>query len=100
MHAMLAALTSIKEMELDKDEAKALSSAAANVARHYDVSASQKSLDWANLVMVAGSLYGSRIFAYRLRRSTERKTKAQAQPAPAAYVPVVTFPGDGTNAVN
>jgi hypothetical protein len=57
---MLAAMMGAPEMLLSKDEANAVAVGLNNVARHYDLSATQKTLDWVNLAMILGSTYGVR----------------------------------------
>ncbi len=57
---------------LDESEAKAFLKAAQNVARHYDVQTTQKTLDWIALIGSIGSIYGTRTFAIMARKSGER----------------------------
>jgi hypothetical protein len=73
VHGMLAGITKTEELMLDHSEAKSLAEATANVARHYDVSVSAKALDWSNLVMALGMVYGTRLVAIRARRGAERR---------------------------
>lgn len=80
IHGMLAAMLSAPEMALDKDESKMLASAISNVSRHYDVEATQKQMDWANLATVCGMVYGTRIFAMRNRARQEATTRQPEQP--------------------
>lgn len=72
-------------MALEKAESEELAKGIASVARHYDVSASAKSVDIANLIMIVGMIYGPRIFAYRTRKSAARKRK-EAENAPGQNV--------------
>ena len=67
IHTILATSTQIPELVLDKDEAHRVAEAIANVSRHYDMGASEKMVDWGNLFLVFGAVYGTRIWAYRLR---------------------------------
>ena len=62
-HAMLAAMVKVPELAIDPAEAQSLAKAAANVARHYDLGASQKTLDWISLGTVIASIYGPRAIA-------------------------------------
>lgn len=81
---MLAGITRVSELEMDKEEAKKLADAAAKVARHYDLAATAKQLDWTNLIMTAGAIYGTRLMAIRLRRMAERSSApAPETPSPA-----------------
>ena len=83
-HAMLAALTKTQELYLSQDEALMLAQASANVARHYDVQMAAKTVDWVNLAMALGNVYGTRLAAIKMRSSVERKERAAtAKPAPA-----------------
>jgi hypothetical protein len=75
IHQMAAAITKVPELMLDKDESKQLAVGIANVARHYDVSASAKSIDIANLVMICAGVYGTRLFAFRNRMRMEAQEK-------------------------
>lgn len=65
---MLAAFLKVPEIGITKEEADKLAKASANVARHYDVSATQKTLDWTNLAMAIAMVYGTRIMAINFRR--------------------------------
>lgn len=82
-HQMLSALTRIPELEINRTQAQALAQSAANVARHYDVSASAKMIDWYNLAQVSALLYGSIFFTVRARRKAEREQNREAAAAPA-----------------
>lgn len=71
-HTMLAALTSVPELELDKSEAEKLGAGIVNVSRHYDIGATQKTIDWTNLIMVVGAVYGTRLAAVRMRKAAQK----------------------------
>lgn len=88
MHGLLAGITKTPEFALDQNEAKELAQAVGNVSRHYDVSASAKTVDIANLIMVCGMVYGSRILAVRARKTNEKKKAASAQNGDG----VISFP--------
>lgn len=60
-HMMLAGITKNAELSLDKQESRMLAEAIDKVNRHYELTASAKAVDWANLVMVAAMIYGPRI---------------------------------------
>lgn len=83
LHMMAAKFTHIDELELSDEEAKRLAEAMARVAALYDVRASEKTLAWMNLAGCVGSIYGTRAFAYSLRKNSEGKKK----PAPAPVIP-------------
>lgn len=76
---MLAAITKTSELALDNDEAKQLATASANVAKHYNMLIDPKTADWANLIMVMGMVYGTRLMAIRMRRTTERRDKPEPE---------------------
>jgi len=102
---MLGAILKAPELEIEKDEAKQLATAAGNVMRHYDVRTTQKALDWAALGVCAGTIYGGRLIALSIRQRRERAERAeQAPPAGAngageptivqsGMGPVTIFPG-------
>lgn len=68
---MLAAIAKVPELELDQSEADALARAVANVARHYNLKASSKAVDWTGLIMCIGTVYGSRAVAIRASRMAD-----------------------------
>lgn len=94
---MLAGITRTSEFALDKAEAKQLAEGISNVSRHYDIAATQKSMDWTNLLMLLGMIYGTRIYAVRARRAAAKKdTPRQASSADNVIIPGVgTFSGAG-----
>lgn len=81
---MFAALTSIKEAEIDKEEADKLAKGIANVARHYNVpGVAQKTKDWIMLMQTLGVIYVPRAIAFNIRRNAE---KPRPVPVPAIAV--------------
>ena len=70
---MLAAAIKEPSLALDPEEAKRLAIAAGNVARHYDLGASQKTLDWMALAVALGSIYGTRAVAIYMNRKEQPK---------------------------
>jgi hypothetical protein len=68
---MLAAITQTPELVLDKDEARKLSDAAAEVARQYAVAFDPRKVAVVNLFATAGFIYGPRIVAWRQRRKNK-----------------------------
>lgn len=122
LHAALAVRTNTPELMIEPDEGKAFMKSAANVMRHYDVRATQKTLDWIAFIGCAGSIYGTRAFAIAARRAGERQAAQDggqviqwpkpvrprpepaqepaqagppAGPAPADFVPSVVGEYDG-----
>jgi hypothetical protein len=77
-HSMLAMWTSSPEMELDEKEAKELSNAIQRVSKFYTQTVDPKKLAWANLIFVAGGIYGTRYAAISNRKSKEKPARAPA----------------------
>lgn len=71
IHALLAGMTQIPEIAIDREQAEVLASAASEVMQHYDFGMNPEQQAWVNLMMVAGSIYGSKVFAYKIRKSQE-----------------------------
>lgn len=86
IHLGLAHLT-IEEMELDREESKQYADALAEVAKHYAVAIDPRKLAIANLLAVAGRIYGPRILAYRLRKSMTEESKPATKKAPTPITP-------------
>ena len=74
-HATMASLVNIREIELSEDEAKKLSEASKEVLKHYPVGLSDKTLAWVNLAVIAGGIYGTRAWAYSVRKQSERRSR-------------------------
>lgn len=103
-HTILASFTKTPELALDKEEAKQVATAVANVSRHYDVQASEKAMDWTNLFMALGMVYGTRLYAIRAKRSQIAASKpTPVKPTASKSAPnenVVEIPGVGKVQVN
>ena len=97
IHLGLAHLLEIRELELEKEEAKALADALSAVARHYDLpDLPQKTVDWINLFIVMGSIYAPRIIAYKSKSHARVTTKeAVAPPASEASASFKPLPLSG-----
>jgi hypothetical protein len=101
---MAGAILDTPELALDDGESKALADAAQKVAAHYDHSMDPKTLAWVNLAMVAGGIYGTRIFAIRARLKKDAAAKGGGaggrvinfQPAPGQ--PGAPGPAAGSSA--
>lgn len=75
-HLMLAALTKVEELKLDKEEAKELGAAIARVNSEFGgVVVSPKTAACVNLAMVGGAVYGTRLIAYSNRMKQEAAAK-------------------------
>jgi hypothetical protein len=74
---MLALLTTIKELELDKSEAQKLNVKIQALSEHYDnlKIVSPKTRATIELILTAGGIYGTRVMAYSMRRGEEKKRK-------------------------
>lgn len=70
---MAASALAVPELALDPVEAKSLAEATAQVAAYYPVSIDHKTLAWANLIMVAGAIYGTRAIAIHTRKKRDRE---------------------------
>lgn len=82
LHLMGAAILNVKELQLDKEEAKNLGDAVARVNSLYDgLILSEKQLAWVNLAMVGGTIYGPRFVAYSQRMKNEKKNTQPKNPA-------------------
>ena len=95
-------MTSIKEINLEEEEARKLATASKEVLKFYPLGMSDKALAWINLGVVATGIYGTRIMAYSLRRETERRARRAAAPAaaaPAGQAPSAS-PGPAARPVN
>lgn len=73
VHSMLAMMTGIGQLELNQQEAGTLAKAVCTVQAYYPTHISAKSLAWANLVMVAGGIYGSRAVAVWAENQAEKQ---------------------------
>lgn len=79
VHLMLASLTKVQELKLDKEEAKELSDAIVRVNDLYGgFVLPEKVMAWVNLGIVGIGVYSPRYFAYSIRVDKERKEKQQA----------------------
>ena len=72
IHTGLSVITKAPEFELTREEAHKIAEAGTRVSRHYNMQATAKSIDIANLAIVLGTAYGSRFMAMRMRREMER----------------------------
>jgi hypothetical protein len=73
VHVMLAEMTKVREFEVDKDECEKLAEAIAGVSKYYVTAFDPKRVAWLNLAVIAGGIYGTRIFAYRNRKELEKR---------------------------
>jgi hypothetical protein len=78
---LLAGMLKAPGLMLTETEARQMAEATANVSRHYNVQATQKTLDWTNLATVLVLTYGTRIMAASKRKKDEAVAAAAAQDA-------------------
>ncbi len=63
IHALAAAATGFDKIAINETEAGQLAKAVNNVQQFYPMHVSAKAMAWTNLIMVAGTVYGSRAVA-------------------------------------
>lgn len=76
-HSLLAKATKTPELELDKTEAETLAKSAMNVMQHYNIKASQKAIDWGNLLLTMVIIYGGKFHAVHARQEASKKAKRE-----------------------
>lgn len=79
IHFGIAAIAHAPDFALDAEEAEKLAKASCNVMRHYDVRTTQKAMDWAQLCIAMGVVYGPRIMMLAARKRERPET---APPSP------------------
>jgi hypothetical protein len=72
IHGLLAGITKIPELELTEPEGKAISKALEDVANAYDFAPSPQTQAIIGLAVTVTSVYGMRIYAYKLRLAEEK----------------------------
>ena len=80
-HEILSTVFRAPELKLDNDSADTLADALKKVNRHYNIKVKQKTLDWYNMIVCCAVVYGPRINAISMRRSSERAAKKRAPEA-------------------
>ena len=75
---MAATVLAQPMLSLDQSEADALAKAIGGVARHYPMKASAQTVDWVNLIMCVGTVYGTRFVAMRASAAQEQSAVVQA----------------------
>jgi hypothetical protein len=75
VHAGVASVTKIPEIEIDKDESKALANGVANVLAEFDIQPDPKAQAIIGLIIAAGSIYGPRMYLYNERMKEQRKAR-------------------------
>ena len=97
VHQMLAFGTGVAELSIEHEEAHSVAAAYVQVARHYPVlQQSEKVLDWGGLLSALGMVYGTRLYAMRMKPRPAKPAQPQAQPKPGSRGSnVVEIPGLG-----
>lgn len=76
-HLLAAKLAHCPELEIDEAEARKLTIALDKLAVHYNVQPTETQKLWANVIGVAGSIYGPKMVAIYARQKKERETRLQ-----------------------
>jgi hypothetical protein len=85
IHSLLAVSLSAPELAWKDEEAKIVAENLVAVSRHYDIQASQKAIDWGNLVVALGTVYSRKVIPFAIRRSREATAARKAAPANAGF---------------
>jgi hypothetical protein len=86
---MGAAFLKVPELELTEGEAKKLGDAAQAVMSYYtDAEIPEEVMLWSNLVMAAGTVYGPRFVAYKIRTARNVTPKIALVQAPENVQPI------------
>jgi len=87
LHLGLSAVLDTQELTLEETEAKRLADAFTEVGKYYAVNFDPKKVAIANLLIVAGGIYGPRFMAWKIRKSLETPEPTPVmsidRPAPA-----------------
>lgn len=76
VHAGIASMTKITELEIDNAESDALATSLANVLEHFDIAPDPKVQAIIGLVTTAGMIYGPRFYLYNERLKQSKKKPA------------------------
>lgn len=80
LHLALAAFTDTQELMLEESEAKRLADAMAEVSKYYTMVFDPKKVAIANLLIVAGGIYGPRFMAWKINRDKTSKPPKPGEP--------------------
>ena len=87
LHMLLAANSGHEELALSEEEAHALAEAFAKVQRHYPPKVNQKMMDWGNLALCLGTVYGSRGVTLYQKTKDAKEAKRRAPPLRVVEMP-------------
>lgn len=73
IHAGISGASGIEELALDHKESQLLAESVAEVQSFYGNTLDPKIVAWVGLIGVAGSIYGPRVAAFKLRKAMEKE---------------------------
>jgi hypothetical protein len=85
IHSLLAVSLSAPELAWKDEEAKIVAENLVAVSRHYDIQASQKAIDWGNLIVALGTVYSKKVIPFAVRRSRETTAARKAASSSAGF---------------
>lgn len=91
IHAGISGATGVDELALDRTESKLLAESVAEVQSFYGNTLDPKIVAWVGLIGVAGSIYGPRIAAIKLRKTLENEQKKADKIAERSMANVAQF---------
>jgi len=69
-HVAIATAFNAPKLQLEDDEGEKLAGAVQKVLRHYDLpDIASETKDWLGLIMVCGTIYGTRFMAYQFEKN-------------------------------
>lgn len=84
---MLAMKTDMEEFYISPEETGDFLKAAQNVARHYSVETTQKTLDWVAFIGVGAQVFGTRAVSVSIKLKAKKAGQSRGNPAnPGATV--------------
>lgn len=86
LHGMLAGATGNPEWLMEQSDGDRMALAWSNVARHYDIKTTQKTLDWIAAGAITATIYYPRFFAIRRRHQAEAAARRRQNQQPGAVV--------------
>jgi hypothetical protein len=89
-HTMIAGVTHQPMWNLSEEEAEKIANACGNVARHYDIGQTQKSIDIAALAGTLGMVYAPRVGMTIFGAKKQAESRQQE-------APTILRPGNGPN---
>jgi hypothetical protein len=81
LHVGLASFTKIEELAITQEEGETFMTAAQNVARHYSIETTQKTMDWIALCGCLTAMYGPRAIVVSIKMRNKRNATAHSKSA-------------------